>query len=125
MKPSGKKVLIGIRVPPTFHRRIQTECVRRDLSLQEMVTAALKVYFHTPVEWDSVDMKFRYDDPKLGKTEATEWNALTDLWERYRRLLPQDKTRVMTNAMEWDLRMRKSSRRKSATRSRQPVGGES
>src|SRR5882724_3246654 len=100
-----KKVLIGIRVPQRFHRRIRTECLRRDLSLQDMVTDALKMYFKTPLTWDRADVKFRYDDPNITEAEADEWNALTDLWEKYRQLLPEAKTRIMTNAMEWDLRM--------------------
>jgi hypothetical protein len=111
------KVLVGIRVLPNFHRRIQTECVRRDMSLQELVVAALKVYFASPVEWDHANVTFYSDDPNFTKKQADERNAWSDLWERYLTRMPREKVQIMTTAMEWDLQMLKSSRRK-------PVGGD-
>lgn len=112
----NSKVLVGVRVAPSFHRRIQTECVRRDMSLQELVVAALKVYFATPVDWDRVDMKFYDDDPDLTKEEANEQNAWSDLWQRYFTRMPKEKIQIIATAMQWDLQMLKSSRRKLARR---------
>jgi hypothetical protein len=78
--------------------------------------AALKVYFATPVDWDRAEMKFYYDDPNLTKEIANEQNAWSDLWQRYFSRMPREKVQVMTNAMEWDLQMLKSSRRKTSSR---------
>src|SRR5579864_7372518 len=113
-----KKVLVGARVPAPFHRRIQTECVRREMSAQELVVTALKVYFKMPVEWDRAEIKFYQDDPNYTQKQADERNVWTDLWDRYTTQMPREKIQIMTRAMEWDLTMQKSSRRKRLTRGR-------
>ncbi len=108
--------MIGARVSKGFHRRIQSECVRREMSIQDLVVAGLKVYFASPAEWDHASMTFYTDDPNFTKKQADERNAWVNLWERYLSRMPQEKVQIMTTAMEWDLQMLKSSRRKSSNR---------
>ena len=109
---SSTKVLIGARVSESFHRRIQTERVRREMSTQELMVAALKVYFRMPVAFDRAEIRFYTDDPNYTQQQADERNAWTTLWDRYTSQMPREKILVMISAMEWDLTMQKSSRRK-------------
>ena len=111
-----KKVLIGARVSQGFHRRIQSECVRREMSIQDLIVAGLKLYFASPADWDHADMKFYTDAPNFTKKQVDERNAWMKLWNRYLSRMPQEKVQIMTTAMEWDLQMLKSSRRKSTNR---------
>jgi hypothetical protein len=82
------------------------------MSTQELVVAALKVYFHMPVAFDRAEIRFYTDDPNYTQQQADERNAWTTLWERYTSQMPREKILVMLSAMEWDLTMQKSSRRK-------------
>jgi hypothetical protein len=106
---SPKKVLVGIRVTPNFHRRIQTECVRRDLSLQNLVVEALKEFFETPIDEGEL-----IEIGTLEPLRSAEEEAWHDLWAKYVRAMPREKIQVMTGAMEWDITMRKSSRRRQS-----------
>lgn len=45
-----KKIQIGFRVNKSFHKRIEAESIKRDLSVQDLVTYALQYYFTTPAE---------------------------------------------------------------------------
>lgn len=111
-----KKVLVGVRVPEKFHQRIQSECLRRDMTLQEMVVAALKLYFRSPADWDYMSatyVKHGEAGEELPDEEVARRNAWLDLWTRYVNRMPEDKVTVFTHAMEWDLQAQKSSRRKS------------
>ena len=101
-----KKVLVGIRVTPNFHRRIQTECVRRNLSLQNLVIEALREFFQTAINGHAGLIEFGIVEPERTEEQAA-WH---DLWDKYMRTMPREKIQVMTSAMEWDITMRKSSR---------------
>lgn len=112
-----KKVPVSVRVAESFRRRVQSECVRRDMSLQELVVAALRFYFRTPTDWDYAATTFirrGEEDEELLEEEAAKRNAWLGLWVKYTDLMPEEKIEVMTRAMEWDLRAQKSARRKSA-----------
>lgn len=113
-----KEVLVGVRVPESFHRRIQKECSRRDMSLKDLVMVALKLYFPTPVEdWDYVNATyFTFDKEDL----AAEDQAWTDIWSKFLGRMPREKVELVVKAMEWDLEMQKSSRRKPAKRVAKP-----
>jgi len=116
-KEEQKKVLVGVRVPAAFHRRIQAECVRRDLSMQELLTAALKFYFKTPIgQWEPVNVEVLVADEQAFDRDGTEDEVWSDLWEKYRKRMPREKIEVFTGAMQFDLRTLKSSRRKPGVR---------
>lgn len=108
---TSKKVLVGIRVTPNFHRRIRTECVRRNLSLQKLVIEALKLFFVEPVPGEEL-IEFGTLEPERTQEEGA-WN---DLWDKYMRVMPREKIEVMTSAMEWDITMRRSSRRRQSVK---------
>jgi hypothetical protein len=114
--PAAKqRVWVGVRVSKTFHRRILTECARRDLSIQELLVAAMKWLFETPrKDWSHADLTFYYEDSGLTRKEAHELEAWSRLWEKYIQKVPREKIEVMEAAMQWDLRTLKSSRRKPA-----------
>ncbi|MDP2999602.1 MAG: hypothetical protein Q8N47_19080 [Bryobacterales bacterium] len=119
-----KKVLVGVRVPESFQRRIQSECLRRDLSLQEMVVDALKLYFRTPLEWDYATTTYvRHGEEEgqpLAEEEVARRNSWIGLWAKYVNAMPEEKIEVLTRAMEWDLLAQKSSQRKSIRQKPQP-----
>ena len=111
-----KRIWVGVRVARTFHRRILTECARRDLSIQELLVAAMKWFFETPREdWSHADLRFHLEDSGLTRKEASELRAWSDLWDTYIQKVPREKIEVMEAAMQWDLRTLKSSRRKPST----------
>jgi hypothetical protein len=107
---AGDEVLVGVRVPKSFHERIQRECRRRELSLKEMVIYALKLYFYTPVEdWDhGITTYFRSDQ----KEEADERQDWTVIWSKYLSKMPREKIEFIVKAMEWDLELLRKSGRK-------------
>jgi len=41
------RVLLGVRVPEKFHHRVLLECRRREVTLQKLITSALRHYFKT------------------------------------------------------------------------------
>lgn len=45
-----KKIQIGFRVNESFHKRIEAESIKRDLSVQNLITYALQYYFTIPAE---------------------------------------------------------------------------
>jgi len=99
---------VGVRIPESFHQRIQSECLRRDLSLQEMVVDALKLYFRTPLEWDyATTTCVRHGEEEgqpLPEEEVARRNSWIGLWAKYVNAMPEEKIEVLTRAMEWDLR---------------------
>ena len=105
-----KRKLLGFRVPPRFHRRIESECIKREMSFQDVVTDALKVYFQTPhADWEKADVAFMtFDDD-----DKQDW---MQLWVNYMNKMPKEKTELMAKAMKFDLLQHKSSRRKKGLR---------
>lgn len=109
----SNQVLVGARVSKSFHRRIHAESIRRDQSVQDLVTNALKLYFDTPVgDWKVANITYHRNDPDLSEADAKEFNAWIGVWERYLKQMPREKIDVLAKAMEWDLLTQKSSRRK-------------
>jgi hypothetical protein len=116
-KASGKKrrktVLIGARVPETFHRRIQSECVQREMSLQAIIVSALEHYFRkSPAGLRQAEVRFRVDAPKLTDEDTAERIAWSGLWAKYMDKMPREKIEIMANVFKWELQMLRSSRRK-------------
>ena len=108
-----KRKLLGFRAPLRFHRRIESECIKREMSFQDLVTNALKVYFQTPPgEWGQANVAF-ITFPEDKKDEEQDW---MQLWMNYMNKMPQEKTELMAKAMKFDLLQHKSSRRKKGLR---------
>jgi hypothetical protein len=109
----SRPILIGVRVPKAFHRRVMLECVSQDVSLQGLLMKALESYFEKPVaDSNRANGNPSQGDPGLSDTANQEIKTWMTLWERYATQMPREKIDVMTSAMEWDLLMQKSSRRK-------------
>jgi len=120
--PSGgkeEKILLGVRVPESFHRRVQSECERRELSLKDLVIGALKFYFRTPAKWDYAAMtivRHGDEDQELPNEEVAQRNAWMGLAARYVNSMPPYKIELLKRVMEWDLLAQRTSRRKSVRR---------
>ena len=119
---SQQKVLVGVRVPVDFHRRIQSELLRRDLTLQEMVVKALTRFFKTPVVYDYEATTYVRHPDKLSEEEVARRNTWQGLWTKYIGLMPREKIEVQVGSMEWDMRALKSSRRKPTWKPVAPKG---
>lgn len=90
------KVLLGVRVPEEFHGRVLTECAKRGMSLQKLVTSALLHYFNfkTPaVAPKTADM-----DEWLAARES-----LKQVWEDYLDKMPLARIGHMYMGMSQDL----------------------
>lgn len=114
------KVLIGVRVPESFHKRILAECLRSGLSLQAILVRALEHLFRGPENYDYEVTSYVTYDSKLSKAEVNERHAALTLFVNYLEKMPREKRQVLAAAMEWDLRALKSSRIKPRRRKPQP-----
>ena len=102
-----QKHQVNFRVTDSFLNRIKSECIKREISLQELITNALKLSFQIPPhEWDQ-GMLYTYEEDK---SEQSDWLSL---WERYFSKMPREKVLLMVEVMKLDLRHYKSSRRKA------------
>jgi hypothetical protein len=114
--PSERREQINFRVSARFRQRIESECIKRDMSLQDVVTTALKFYFQTPPEdWEKADLiAMAFSDDERG-TEERVW---VELWIKFMNAMPEEKTRLMVEIMKLDLLHYRSSRRKAALKKR-------
>lgn len=117
--PGVKTEQINFRVSPGFRRRIESESIKRDMSLQDLLTTALKFYFQTPPEdWKTAEyVAVSYSDDDEGSEES----AWVQLWVKYMNAMPEEKSRLMADVMKLDLLHYRSSRRKAALRKRRKV----
>jgi hypothetical protein len=97
---SDRKILLAARVSRKLHERVQSECVRREWSVQELITTAVELFLEMPYE--------KYEFVRLTPSDSLPMK----LWSTYMEKMPEEKIELMMNAMRWDLRMKKSSRRR-------------
>ena len=116
-----KREQINFRVSTRFRQRIESECIHREMTIQDLVTEALKVYFHAPDEWNTADLSFITFDDDV-KAEQHEW---LKLWVKYFTKMPQEKVLLIVEVMKLDLLHYASSRRKVDLRKRQGAPKES
>jgi hypothetical protein len=104
-----KKVQLGFRVTEAFQKHIEGECLARNLSLQSLVTDALKLYFQFPRKnWATAQAAIvTFDD------DARQQQKQTKLWLTYINEMPPEKVRLLEDVMKMDLRHYRSSRRKA------------
>lgn len=114
-----KKVQIGFRTTEAFQRRIESECIKRELSLQDLVRYALEWYFKTPPpdDWDYADIIY-HQDPESTDKERVEREKWGVLWVKYVNEMPREKILLMADVMKLDLLHYKSSRRKGGWKRR-------
>jgi hypothetical protein len=117
-KTTNKTVQMKFRVDQGFYDLIQAEATKRELSFQEMMLDALKLYFATPhpESWDYALTTFVKHGKGVSEGEARErrtWAAL--LW-KYLNKMPREKIQLLMNAVRYDLDMQQSSRRKKGSR---------
>lgn len=120
--PPEKKEQINFRVSTRFRKLIEAECIGREMSLQDFITAAVKLYSQTPRgDWRTVDILNVAHDAEGAEESA----AGVRLWARYTNTMPEEKIRLIMEVMKLDLLHYRSSRRKAALRKRQQTGKES
>ena len=112
-----QKHQVNFRVTDSFLNRIKSECIKREMSLQELNTTALKFYFQTPDEWDKATL-FAWEGEK-----GSEGNRWLTLCYKYFEKMPRQKVRLIVDVMELDLLHYRSSRRKADLRKRQGRAG--
>ena len=112
--PGNAREQINFRVSARFRQRIESECIKRDMSLRNLITTALRFYFQTPPEdWEKADMiAMAFSDDERGAEERV-W---VQLWIKFMNAMPEEKTRLMVEVMKLDLLHYRSSRRKAALR---------
>jgi hypothetical protein len=110
-----EKMQFGFRVTPAFHKRMQEEALRRDISLQDMILDALQLYFKTPVEdWDwGVATYIRYGEG-VSDSDVELRNRWVDLFVRYLNEMPKKKAEFLVEFMKTDLKQSVGTRRKKA-----------
>src|SRR5262245_6155795 len=108
-------ILMAARISKSFHDRVEAECARRDLSLQKLVTSAVAAYIAQPPDQEPPDPR-NNDRGVPAHLLSLGWSQPGDvrlrLWSTYLDKMPDEKIDIMVSAMKWDLRMRKSARRK-------------
>jgi hypothetical protein len=97
---------VKFRASDRFLGFIKSECMKREMSLQDLITAALKVYMETPVDWTTASF-ITFDEEN---TERYQW---VEHWVDYIEKMPREKALLMVEVMKLDLLHYKSSRRKA------------
>src|SRR5258708_2881274 len=110
---TNKNVQIGFRVTEAFQERIRQGCISRDLSIQDLITAAVEFYLKTPPNFDYMAATFVTDDSEKSRKQAAERTGWTTLWQKYIHEMPRAKTVQLAEVMKLDLLHYRSSRRKT------------
>jgi hypothetical protein len=112
--PTKKMEQINFRVSARFRQLIESECIGREMSLQDFITAAVKFYSQTPRDdWKTADiLTVSYD------AEGFEEGTWVRLWAKYLNTMPEEKVRLIVEVMKLDLLHYRSSRRKAALKKR-------
>ena len=103
---------VKFRASDRFLDLIKSECLKREMSLQELMTASVKFYSQTPAEWD-VGTLFTTEREK-----GIEQHNRLALWHQYIEKMPREKVLLIEKVMRLDLLHYKSSRRKSELKKR-------
>ena len=94
-----QKHQVNFRVTDSLLTRIKSECIKREMSLQELITASVKFYAQTPPDdWRSGTLYIHDDE------EGDEQNDWMTLWQKYFREMPREKVLLMVEVMRLDLR---------------------
>jgi hypothetical protein len=118
--PVEKKEQINFRVSARFRQRIESECIKREISLQDLVTTALKFYFEEspqPEGWIIIDA---IPLPFPSGSEENDW---VHMFVKYVRKMPHEKSQLIAEVLKLDLLHYRSSRRKAALRKRTEAKG--
>ncbi len=126
-----EKNQVKFRCSDHFLQRIKSECLKRHMTVQDMVSRALRLYFQTtpPPGWKRVPKDadpeghvtltlnvVPFDDP-----ERLDW---AEVWFRYVEEMPREKTLFHVEVLKLDLMNYRSSRRKADLRKSQKAGKE-
>ena len=103
---------VKFRASDRFLDLIKSECLKREMSLQELMTASIKLHSQTPAEWD-VGTLFTTE-----REQGIEQHNRLALWHQYIEKMPGEKVLLIEKVMRLDLLHYKSSRRKSELKKR-------
>jgi hypothetical protein len=119
------KVLIGFRVSESFQKRIESECIKREMSLQDLIGTALKQFFTlTPPAssniFSAAASEFMKSLPpaEASADERSEFEDWLGLWVKYINDMPREKVLLIVEVLKLDLLHYRSSRRKAGLRRR-------
>lgn len=110
-----KRIQVAFRVDADLYKRIQVEAVEREITIQDMFLDALKLYFQTPKgdKWDYAISTFVQHGDEITEAAVEERQTWASLCWRYINKMPREKVEILISALQWDLLMQKSSRRKT------------
>jgi hypothetical protein len=112
---ANKKTQIGFRVTEAVRRQVEAECLKRDLSVQDLFTASFEYYRKTPAEWDYGATAFVREGPDVTDEEIAERLTWTTLWLKYIQSVPREEILIFADAIKYRLKDYKSSRRKKVS----------
>jgi hypothetical protein len=115
-----KKIQIGFRATETTRKLIETEALKRDLSVQDFITCAVEYYSKTPSDWDYSASAF-VKNRGITDEQIKEQQGWMSLWLKFMDRMPRAKVLLVVETIKLDLRHYKSSRRK-VTRDRKTSG---
>ncbi len=116
-----KKIQIGFRATETTRKLIETEALKRDLSVQDFITCAVEYYSKTPSDWDYSASTF-VKNRGITDEQIKERQGWMSLWLKFMDRMPRAKVLLVVETIKLDLRHYKSSRRK-VTRDRKATRG--
>jgi len=93
---SAPRVLLGVRVPEKFHHRVLLECRRREVTLQKLITSALRHYFKTSEDTGDVISLTVNPGPD-------PYRGLRQIWEEYLDKMPLERVALLCLMMTLDL----------------------
>ena len=112
---ANKKTQIGFRVTEAVHKRIESESLKRGLSVQDLLTASFEYYSKTPREWEYSASTFVKADSEATDEEIAERLTWTTLWLKYIQSVPREEILIFADAIKYRLKDYKSSRRKKVS----------
>jgi len=123
--PEAKTEQINFRVSPGFRQRIESECIKRETSLQNLITTAIKgLMTFVPTEQSAppeapgfvsanCDQFLKsVPPPEVSEEERSEFQDWLGLWVKYINDMPRAKTLLIVEVLKLDLLHYHSSRRK-------------
>lgn len=121
--PEAKTEQVNFRVSPGFRQRIESECIRRETSVQDFITTAIKgLMTFVPTEHSAEGVgiisancaQFLKSVPpaEVSEEERSEFQDWLGLWVKYCNDMPREKVLLIVEVLKLDLLHYRSSRRK-------------
>jgi hypothetical protein len=105
------RVQVGFRVDRDLYDELVSQAFVRGLSNQELIVKALKLFFQTPKDPRNSEATI-IGFTGMPAEEMKRRSGWLDVFLAFTEEMPREKTEIFVKAMQWDLSMKKASRRK-------------